>query len=73
MISNDTICALATAQGVGAIAVIRLSGSQAISITSKVFKGKNLADVASHTIHYGHILDDTRVIDEGDGFGFSFA
>lgn len=64
MISNDTICALATAQGVGAIAVIRLSGSQAIPITSKVFKGKNLADVPSHTVHYGHILDGTRVIDE---------
>lgn len=64
MISNDTICALATAQGVGAIAVIRLSGSQAIHITSKIFKGKDLTEVASHTVHYGHILDGTRVIDE---------
>ncbi len=64
VLNNDTIVALATAQGVGAIGVIRLSGAQAIAITNKVFKGKNLNEQPSHTIHYGHVVDDTKVIDE---------
>ncbi|MDH5474500.1 MAG: tRNA uridine-5-carboxymethylaminomethyl(34) synthesis GTPase MnmE, partial [Cyclobacteriaceae bacterium] len=50
---QDTIIALATPQGVGAIAVIRLSGDDAISITNKVFKGKDLEKQPSHTIHFG--------------------
>ena len=64
MMNNDTIVALATPQGVGAIGVIRLSGSSAIEITGKVFKGKNLAKQLSHTIHYGHIVDCEKIIDE---------
>lgn len=64
VLSNDTIVALATAQGVGAIGVIRLSGAEAIAITNKVFKGKSLDEQPSHTIHYGHVVDDTKVIDE---------
>lgn len=64
MISNDTIVALATAPGVGAIGVIRLSGSNSIDIVSKVFKGKNLKAAKSHTIHYGHIMDGDKVVDE---------
>ncbi len=64
MINNDTIVALATAQGVGAIGVIRLSGPQAIAITNSVFKGKNLTTQASHTIHYGHIIEGDVTIDE---------
>ena len=62
---NDTICAIATSQGVGAIAIIRVSGEEAISIVNKIFKGKDLEKVDSHTINYGHIVDkDNNVIDE---------
>ena len=61
---NDTICAIATSQGVGAIAIIRVSGEESISIVNQVFKGKDLTKVDSHTIHYGHIVDHDEVIDE---------
>ncbi len=61
---EDTIVALSTAQGVGAIAVIRLSGPSAISITNKVFKGKDLEKEGSHTLHFGTIRDEGKVIDE---------
>lgn len=61
---DDTIVALATAQGVSAIAVIRLSGAEAISITQKCFKGKDLAEQPSHTIHFGNLHHDGKVIDE---------
>lgn len=62
---NDTICAIATSQGVGAIAIIRVSGEDSISIVNKIFKGKNLEKVETHTINYGHIIDkDNNVIDE---------
>lgn len=61
---NDTIVALATAQGVSAIAVIRLSGNDAIDIADKVFKGKKLADQSSHTIHFGTLHDGDKMIDE---------
>jgi tRNA modification GTPase len=56
--------ALATPQGVGAIAVIRLSGKDAIKITNSVFKGKDLEKQASHTIHFGTIRDGDKIIDE---------
>lgn len=62
--AEDTIIALATPPGVGAIAVIRLSGKDAISITNEVFKGKNLEKQASHTIHFGTIRDGETIIDE---------
>lgn len=61
---EDTIVALATPQGVGAIAVIRLSGKDAITITNRVFKGKDLEKQASHTIHFGTIRDGDKIIDE---------
>ncbi len=61
---NDTIVALATAQGLSAIAVIRLSGDDAINITQKVFQGKILNDQSSHTIHFGNLRDGDKVIDE---------
>ncbi len=64
MIHNDTIIALATPQGLGAIGVIRLSGASAISIVNRVFKGKDLTRQASHTIHYGHIADGDLILDE---------
>lgn len=62
---NDTICAIATSQGVGAIAIIRVSGEESISIVNKLFKGKDLEKVDSHTINYGYIVDkDNNIIDE---------
>ncbi|WOD43197.1 tRNA uridine-5-carboxymethylaminomethyl(34) synthesis GTPase MnmE [Hwangdonia lutea] len=67
MINQDTIVALATPSGAGAIAVIRLSGSDAIRIAEKQFKsvsGKILSKQATHTIHLGHIIDGDRTIDE---------
>ncbi|MCT1525338.1 tRNA uridine-5-carboxymethylaminomethyl(34) synthesis GTPase MnmE [Sphingobacterium hotanense] len=63
--SQDTIVALATSPGVnGAIAVIRLSGPEAVAITDSVFRGKDLSKQASHTIHFGTIRDGDQVIDE---------
>src|SRR4051812_47354173 len=56
----DTIAAISTPMGEGAIAIVRLSGEKAIPIADKLFKGigaKKLIDVSSHTIHYGHLLD----------------
>jgi tRNA modification GTPase len=68
MIIDDTIIALATSSGVGAIAVIRLSGEKAIEIINNHFKSKfgnkDLTTVKSHTIHLGNIIDENRVIDE---------
>ncbi|MCR5787987.1 MAG: tRNA uridine-5-carboxymethylaminomethyl(34) synthesis GTPase MnmE [Bacilli bacterium] len=61
---EDTICAISTAQGVGAISVIRISGPDAISIVSKLFKGKDLNKVESHTINYGFIEYKGEKIDE---------
>lgn len=60
----DTIAAISTPLGEGAIAIVRLSGSDAVSIAKKVFQGKNLDKVASHTINYGHIFDEDRLVDE---------
>lgn len=62
--SNDTIVALATPQGVSALAVIRLSGGGSIGITNRVFKGKDLTEQPSHTLHFGLITDGNRPIDE---------
>lgn len=61
---NDTICAIATSQGVGAIAIIRVSGEDSIKIVNKIFKGKDLEKTESHTINYGHITDGDKIIDE---------
>ncbi|WP_339811344.1 tRNA uridine-5-carboxymethylaminomethyl(34) synthesis GTPase MnmE [uncultured Imperialibacter sp.] len=61
---DDTIVALATPQGIGAIAVVRLSGPQAISIANAVFHGKNLDAADSHTIHFGTIREGKEIIDE---------
>ncbi|WP_274474451.1 tRNA uridine-5-carboxymethylaminomethyl(34) synthesis GTPase MnmE [Mangrovimonas aestuarii] len=67
MKQNDTIIALASPSGAGAIAVLRLSGPKAITIADSAFKSvhdKLLQDQKTHTIHLGHIVDDGRVIDE---------
>ena len=61
---NDTIVAISTSLGVGAISIVRLSGQESISIVNKCFKGKDLSKVATHTINYGHIYDDKDLIDE---------
>ena len=61
---DDTIVALATPFGKGAIAVVRHSGKDAISIASKCFKGAELKKVDSHTVHYGHLINSTEVVDE---------
>ena len=64
---NDTIVALATATGVGAISVIRLSGKEAIELSDKIFKtlnGKPLSEAPSHTVHLGTIKSENQVIDE---------
>lgn len=61
---NENICAISTALGVGAISIVRCSGPDVISIVNKIFKGTNLENVSSHTIHYGHVVDGYDVIDE---------
>ena len=61
---TDTIVAISTALGQGAISIVRLSGPEAIAIAQKSFKGANLLKVKSHTIHYGHILNNNKHIDE---------
>lgn len=54
---NETICAISTPAGVGGIAVVRISGPQAISIADSIWQGKRLTDAATHSVHYGTILD----------------
>lgn len=61
---NETIAAIATPPGEGAIGIIRLSGSKAISIANTIFSGKDLAQQASHTIHFGKIMDSDDIVDE---------
>ena len=60
----DTIAAISTPLGEGAIGIVRLSGSQAVAIAKSVFKGKDLESVPSHTINYGHIVENGEIIDE---------
>ena len=60
----DTIAAISTALGVGAISIVRVSGEDSINIVNKIFKGPDLTKVQSHTIHYGYIVDKKQVIDE---------
>lgn len=62
--NNDTICALATANGVGALGIIRVSGNDAIPVVQKSFPGKNLSKQKSHTIHYGYFMEGEETIDE---------
>ena len=61
---EDTIAAISTAQGVGAISIIRVSGNDAIKIVSKIFSNKKFFDAPSHTIHYGYIMDGDEKVDE---------
>ena len=59
----DTICAISTSSGIGAISIVRITGPEAIDIVDKVFSG-NLKNKETHTIHYGHVIDNGNVIDE---------
>jgi tRNA modification GTPase len=62
--NNDIIISISTALGKGAISIVRLSGEGCIELVNSVFKGKDLTKVDSHTINYGHIVDNDKVIDE---------
>ena len=68
MLDQSTICAISTSPGIGAIAVIRLSGSESIQITDKVFqsskKNKKLAEQPANTLHFGQFISKNEVIDE---------
>lgn len=61
---NDTIVAISTALGEGAISIIRVSGEEAISIVNPLFSGKDLTKIKTHTINYGHIIYKDEIIDE---------
>ena len=61
---NDTICAIATSGGVGAISIIRVSGQESIEIVNNLFKAKDLTKAESHSINYGYIIDNDNIIDE---------
>jgi tRNA modification GTPase len=61
---KETICALATPQGIGALALIRVSGEHTFEIVNKIFKGKNLSIAAPNTIHFGRIMDGNQIVDE---------
>ena len=61
---EDTIASIATGNANSAISIVRVSGTDAIKIVNKIFKGKNLEKVASNTINYGHIYYDGEVLDE---------
>ncbi|CAN5189278.1 tRNA uridine-5-carboxymethylaminomethyl(34) synthesis GTPase MnmE [soil metagenome] len=62
---DETIVALATPPGIGAIGVIRVSGKDAVKIIDQMFPSKNLQEQASHTLHVGFLMDDTTKLDEG--------
>ena len=67
MINNDIICAISTPPGMGALAIIRLSGTGCIALTDKIFKspgGKKLTDASRNTVHFGRILDNDEILDE---------
>mgnify|MGYP003553964412 CR=1 FL=1 len=67
MIPNDSIVALATPSGAGAIAIIRISGQDAIQIGNAVFrsiKNKDLTTQKTHTLHLGHIMDGEKTLDQ---------
>jgi len=64
ILHSEPIAAIATPVGEGGIAVIRVSGKQAIEKISTIFRGKNLSHVESHTVHFGHIISSGKKIDE---------
>jgi len=65
---NDTIAAISTALGVGAISIVRMSGKSSLKIANKLFVGCDLTTVKSHTIHYGKIINKKEIINNIDIF-----
>jgi tRNA modification GTPase len=63
-IHNDIITAISTPSGSGAIAVIRVSGNGCIELANEIFSGKNLSEQATHTLHFGNIMDEEKKVDE---------
>ncbi|HPX82930.1 MAG TPA: tRNA uridine-5-carboxymethylaminomethyl(34) synthesis GTPase MnmE [Bacilli bacterium] len=61
---DDVICAISTANTRSAISIVRLSGKGSIDIVNKIFRGKDLTKVKSHTVHYGYIYDGDQMLDE---------
>lgn len=61
---EDTICAISTSLGTNAISIIRVSGPKSIEAVNQIFQGKDLRNVPTHTIHYGHIIDCDKTVDE---------
>jgi tRNA modification GTPase len=61
---NDTICAISTSLGIGAISIIRVSGSESVNIVNKITKSKKINQAKTHTINYDHIVDGKDIIDE---------
>ena len=59
----DTIAAISTAQGVGAISIVRISGDEALDIVNKIFD-RDIYSFKSNTINYGHIIENGKIIDE---------
>ena len=68
MFKNETIAAISTAMSNSGIGIVRVSGEDAISIVKKIFvpyrSGKDIEKVSSHTVHYGNIVENGRIIDE---------
>jgi len=68
MLDQSTICAISTSPGIGALAIIRLSGSESITIADKIFespqKSKKLVDQPANTIHFGQLIHDGKIVDE---------
>lgn len=61
---NENICAISTALGVGAISIVRCSGPNVIEIVQKIFSNSNFSNANTHTIHYGHIVENGEIVDE---------
>ena len=61
---HENICAISTSLGIGAISIVRATGPDVIEIVNSIFKGKDLTKVETHTINYGHIVDNNETIDE---------
>lgn len=61
---NENICAISTALGVGAISIVRCSGPDVIEIVQKIFSNSNFSNANTHTIHYGHIIENGEIVDE---------
>ena len=61
---NDTIAAISTSLGVGAISIIRISGNEAVEIVNKIVKNKNINSLKTHTINYNHIVEGDKIVDE---------